>query len=61
MIVPTKSYFQAIKANTNKINEGIRCIKKGNTALQPLYSENTSSENIDRNRANPMLKIFGNQ
>jgi len=60
-IAPIKSYFQEIKAIPNKTNEGIRCIKNGNTASQPLYSEKTSNENKDKNIINPILKILGSQ
>lgn len=58
---PICSCFQVKAITPSKTNEGKRCIKRGRKTFQPLNSENTSSENKDRNKTNPILKTLGNQ
>lgn len=43
----------------NKIICGKRCIKRGKTTDQPLYSLDTSKANNDRNNINKTDKILG--
>ncbi len=59
---PINSHFQAINRKTNKINEGIKCMKKSPSCCQMVSSgEKASSANMLTNRIDKMQIIRGAQ
>ena len=58
---PKRSCFQAMIIITSKMRAGKRCIRSAGTMAQPAYCPKTSSENKDKKRTKPRLRILGSQ